>query len=237
MDRHRPAFTRQNHRLQRDGQGQPLVFQRRGRDNAHRLSLSGLARTLRQVQFRTPPLSPTGAKRRIGDLLPGPTSARPGKGVCSIQPSCGPTSIRPAEKRGPRHRTPQPGGFTTKRHLSCDAHGRTYALALTGDQAGDCPQAPRRLRSHLRAEQVILADRAYDANYVRVQIAQAEAVTLGKKNRVVSIEHDAEIYKGRNQVRRAINGLKRFRAVATRFDKRAANYFATCCLIATITWL
>ena len=33
----------------------------------------------------------------------------------------------------------------------------------------------------------------------------------------------------------AVNGLKRFRAVATRFDKRAANYFATCCLIAALT--
>ena len=51
------------------------------------------------------------------------------------------------------------------------------------------------------------------------------------------LEHDAEIYKERNQIERAINGLKRFRTVATRFDKRAANYFATCCLIAALTWL
>ena len=80
-----------------------------------------------------------------------------------------------------------------------------------------------------------MADRAYDANYVRVQIAQAGAVTLGRRNRVVPIEHDAEIYKGRNQVRRAINGLKCLQTVATRFDKRAVNYFATCYLIATST--
>ena len=186
-----------------------------------------------------PPLSPTGAKRRVGDLLPGPTSARPEKGTCSIQPSCGPTSIRLAEKRGPRHRTPQPGGFTTKRHLSCDAHGRIYALALTGGQAGDYTKAPGLLRSHLRAGQAVLADRAYDADYVRVQIAQTGAVAVipGKKNRIVAVEHYAEICKERNQVERAINGLKRSRAVATRFDKRAANYFATCCLIAALTWL
>ena len=84
-----------------------------------------------------------------------------------------------------------------------------------------------------------MADRAYDADYVRVQIRQAgaEAVIPSKKNRTVPIEHDAEVYKERNQIERAINGLKRFRAVATRFDKRAANYFATCCLIAALTWL
>ena len=84
-----------------------------------------------------------------------------------------------------------------------------------------------------------MADRAYDADYVRVQIAQAGAVAVipGKKNRRMPVEHDAEIYKERTQVERAITGLKRFRAVATRFDKRAANYFATCCLIAALTWL
>ena len=87
--------------------------------------------------------------------------------------------------------------------------------------------------------QAVLADRAYDADYVRTQIKQAGAgaVIPSKKNRTVPIEHDAEIYKERNQIERAINGLKRFRAVATRFDKRAANYFATCCLIAALTWL
>ena len=85
----------------------------------------------------------------------------------------------------------------------------------------------------------MLADRAYDADYVRVQIGQAGAgaVIPSKKNRTIPIKHDAEIYKERNQIERAINGLKRFRAVATRFDKRAANYFATCCLIAALTWL
>ena len=92
---------------------------------------------------------------------------------------------------------------------------------------------------HLRTGQAVLADRAYDADYVRAQIQQAGATAVipGKKNRTVPIEHDAEIYKERNRIERAINGLKRFRAVATRFDKRAANYFATCCLIVALTWL
>ena len=112
-------------------------------------------------------------------------------------------------------------------------------MALTGGQAGDCPQAPGLLRSHLRAGQAVLADRAYDTDYVRAQIGQAGAgaVIPSKKNRTVPIEHDDEIYKERNQIERATNGLKRFRAVENRFKKRAANYFATCCLIATITWL
>ena len=112
-------------------------------------------------------------------------------------------------------------------------------MALTGGQAGDCPQAPGLLVRHLRPGQAVLADRAYDAGYVRTQIQQAGATAVipGKKNRRGPIAHDAELYKERNHIERAINGLKRFRSVATRFDKRAANYFATCCLIAALTWL
>ena len=51
------------------------------------------------------------------------------------------------------------------------------------------------------------------------------------------IKPDVKIYKERSRIERAIKGFKRFRAVATRFDKRAANYFATRCLIAALTWL
>ena len=99
--------------------------------------------------------------------------------------------------------------------MSGDAQCRICALALTGGQAGDCPQAPGLLRSHLRPGQAVLADRAYDAGYVRAQIQQAGATAVipSKKNRLVPLDHDTEIYKERNHIERAINGLKRFRAV------------------------
>ena len=92
---------------------------------------------------------------------------------------------------------------------------------------------------HLRPGQAVLAERTYDAGYVRAQIQQAgpRVVIPSNKNRLVALPHDADLYKERNQIERAINGLKRFRAVATCFDKHAANYFATCCLVAALTWL
>ena len=46
-----------------------------------------------------------------------------------------------------------------------------------------------------------------------------------KKNRLVPLDHDTEIDKEGNHIERGVNGLKRFWAVATRFDKRAANYY------------
>jgi transposase len=48
---------------------------------------------------------------------------------------------------------------------------------------------------------------------------------------------DAERYKKRNTVERAINKLKQFRAVATRYDKRRYIYLGTTTVAALVIWL
>lgn len=48
---------------------------------------------------------------------------------------------------------------------------------------------------------------------------------------------DVERYKKRNTVERAINKLKQFRAVATRYDKRGYVYLGTTTAAALVIWL
>ncbi|MFI7639778.1 hypothetical protein [Nonomuraea sp. NPDC049400] len=48
---------------------------------------------------------------------------------------------------------------------------------------------------------------------------------------------DKERYAKRNTVERAINKLKQFRAVATRYDKRAYVYLGTVTAAALVIWL
>ncbi|WP_394335396.1 IS5 family transposase [Hymenobacter amundsenii] len=143
------------------------------------------------------------------------------------------------KKKGPQALGRSRGGFSTKLHLSCDAQGRPRQLALTGGQAGDCPHAPALLVADLRAGQHVLADRAYDANYLREQITQAgaQAVIPSKKNRKVPIAHDAQVYKNRNQIERCFNRLKAYRAIANRFEKTALAYLALVTLAAIRMWL
>ena len=112
-------------------------------------------------------------------------------------------------------------------------------MALTGGQAGDCPQAPALLALDLRPGQQVLADKAYDADYLRAQITQAgaQAVIPSKKNRKVCLPHDAEIYKNRNQIERCFNRFKAYRAIATRFEKTMLAYLALVTLAAIRMWL
>ena len=48
---------------------------------------------------------------------------------------------------------------------------------------------------------------------------------------------NAERYKDRNQAERAVNRLKQFRAVATRYDKRKDRYEATVTIALIMVWL
>ncbi len=49
---------------------------------------------------------------------------------------------------------------------------------------------------------------------------------------------NAQAYKARNIIERAFNRLKDWRAIATRYDKKASNYLAGVCPAAAIAyWL
>jgi len=48
---------------------------------------------------------------------------------------------------------------------------------------------------------------------------------------------DKQRYAKRNTIERAINRLKQFRAVATRYDKRASVFLGTVTAAALVIWL
>jgi transposase len=47
---------------------------------------------------------------------------------------------------------------------------------------------------------------------------------------------DRAMYRERNQVERLMNRLKQFRRIATRYEKRAANYLAMITCAAILLW-
>ena len=87
--------------------------------------------------------------------------------------------------------------------------------------------------------EAVLADKGYDANHLLEYLAQREiqAVIPPKANRVQQKEFDRHVYKDRNFVERFFCRLKRFRRIATRYDKLAQNFFGMLSLACAYIWL
>ena len=77
----------------------------------------------------------------------------------------------------------------------------------------------------LRPGYMLLADRAYDSNRLRDELAARGAVANVRpmKGRLEQLPFDRELYKQRNVVERFFKKIKHFRATATRYDKRDDN--------------
>ena len=86
---------------------------------------------------------------------------------------------------------------------------------------------------------VLLADRAYDSNALRQDLADrgARANVRPISRRLNPPRFNKKLYRERNLVERFFNKLKHFRAVATRYDKRDDNYMACVKLASIRIWM
>jgi len=130
------------------------------------------------------------------------------------------------------------GGLTTKIHAVVDADGLPIALKLTPRQAHDGRSAEGMLES-LSAGDILLADRGYDSDALRDQMAARGAWANIKPmpNRKNIPAFSGFLYRYRNLVERYFNRLKHFRVVATRYDKRDDNFLASVQLASIRIWL
>jgi transposase len=130
------------------------------------------------------------------------------------------------------------GGLTTKIHALVDANGLPIILKITEGQAHDGCSA-RDMLSNLTQGDILLGDRAYDSDGLRQSAAEhgAWANIKPMPNRVNVPAFSAFLYRYRNLVERFFSKLKHFRAVATRFEKHAANYLALVKLAAARIWM
>nr|WP_235437847.1 IS5 family transposase [Kitasatospora griseola] len=152
------------------------------------------------------------------------------------------------------------GGFTTKIHLSADGRCRVLSLVITPGQCADCTQfeavmegirVPRLTCGRPRTKpDSVSADKGYSNRRTRRYLRRRtiphvipekadQAANRRKRGSAGGRPpgFDKERYKKRNVVERAINKLKNFRAVATRYDKRVYVFVGTVTLAALAIWL
>ena len=130
------------------------------------------------------------------------------------------------------------GGLTTKIHAVVDTSGLPVRLALTTGEAHD-NRLVVTLLSALKSGAMLLADRGFDADWIRTFVSEhgAWANIPPKRNRKEAICFSPYLYKARNLVERFFNKIKQCRRVATRYDKLAANYLAFIQLASIRLWL
>jgi transposase len=151
------------------------------------------------------------------------------------------------------------GGFSTKVHLACDGKGRPLSVVLSAGQRHgstqleglldavrvppppSMPGRPRKRPDHL------LADRGYSFESCR-RLLRTRGISHTIPERNNQKEHralrpgrrpgfDREAYRRRNVVERCVNKLKQWRGIATRYEKRAANYRAMVVIASLMMWL
>jgi transposase len=151
------------------------------------------------------------------------------------------------------------GGLTSKVHLAADRRCRPLAFVLTPGQAADSPRFIPVLekvkvrgpagRPRTRPD-AVAADKAYSsrANRAYLRKRKIKAVIPEKADQAANrkrrgsaggrpVSHDAERYKERNTVERAINKIKAWRGLATRYDKKPDSYLAGLQLRGSMIWL
>jgi len=130
------------------------------------------------------------------------------------------------------------GGWNTKISTCVNAFGLAVSSIIVCGQEFDGKSIFEVLPSDFK-DSLILADKAYDTNFIRKEIADkgGTAVIPPKKNRVTKIAYNSEVGKLRSKVENFFGRIKRFRRVATRYDQKPQNYLGFVLLASIKDWI
>jgi len=129
------------------------------------------------------------------------------------------------------------GGLTSKIHAVVDGNGLPVRLALSPGEAHDVRLAGK-LLSRLKSGSMLLADRGYDADWIRELAMKKGAWANPAEKQPQRSDLLQPLSLPRSQpVERFFNRIKQCRRVATRYDRLAANYLAFVQLASIRLWL
>src|SRR3954462_10993656 len=124
------------------------------------------------------------------------------------------------------------------RHTSWPLSGRNSTYPAVQIFKASSIRRIGRGRPRLRPAK-LAGDKAYSSRSIRQALRKRgiTPVIPTKANERRQPDFDREAYRQRNIVERLINRLKNFRRIATRYEKRAANYLAMIHIAAILLWI
>lgn len=142
--------------------------------------------------------------------------------------------------------------------MACDASGKPLSLWLTGGNTNDTTELeavldririPRPIGRPRTTPDRVIADKGYSSRGNRKLLAgRGIKVTIPERDDQKghrlrrgpgggrAYAFDPEIYRGRNVVERCFSWLKHWRAIATRYDKKATNYLGALTVASLLLW-
>jgi transposase len=125
--------------------------------------------------------------------------------------------------------------------LVTERRGKPLVGVVTEGQRHESPQAVPllgRMADRMWPE-AVAGDRGYSSAELRNWLLHRdiEAVIPYREDELGPHDYDRELYRERPTIERTINRLKRFRRVATRYDKLAANFMAMVTIAMILEWL
>jgi transposase len=130
------------------------------------------------------------------------------------------------------------GGVSTKVHALVDTKGRPIHVQVTPGQQHESTVAEEIIANHARGD-AFIGDTGYDSDAIRAQLKalRIKPVIHANPTRKKKPRLDRKRYAKRYRVEVFFHNLKRFRAVATRFEKTSRNYLAVLHVACAMLWL
>jgi transposase len=119
--------------------------------------------------------------------------------------------------------------------------GKPIVCAVTAGQRHESPEAIPLLERALDRmwPDAVAGDKGYSGSDLRNWLGhrEIEAVIPKRDDESGPNDYDRGLYRERPLIEQTINRLKRFRRVATRYDKLAASYLAMVTIAMILEWL
>ena len=130
------------------------------------------------------------------------------------------------------------GGFSSKIHAITTTKGKPLHVILTPGQQHDSTEAEN-LIAHATGR-ALMADAGYDADRIIESIrtrGMKPVVAMNPTRKFNRRRKDRALYHLRGNVERFFHDIKRFRAVASRYEKTAAHFLAVIHIACIFTWI
>ena len=118
----------------------------------------------------------------------------------------------------------------------CNGEGKPVAFYLTAGQVSDYKGAKALLPILPPKAKHFLADRGYDADWLREQLTDNDIKPCipPRKNRTEQIDYDKKLYKQRHKIENLFGKIKDWRRIAMRYDRCAHTFFSAICIASSI---